>query len=144
MSNGNPEGSRMADPLAHRVSGDADVHQIAAAIVDTWLAVDVALMPIIGQGGVGALFRRSAHLCMRSHPWLATAQDGTAGAADCAALKAQLLLQSPAEALAGGRAMLQAFHGLLAGLVGTALTEQLLRSVWHPPSGAPPVQDISP
>lgn len=141
MTSGNPEGSRRADPLAHRVSGDASTPQIADAIVDTWLEIDAVLVPIIGQGGVGALFRRSAHLSMRTHPWLANAQDGS-GAIDCVALKSLLLLQSPAESLAGGKAMLQTFHGLLAGLVGASLTEQLLRPVWHQPPGATPEQDI--
>jgi hypothetical protein len=134
----------MADPLAHRVSGDASSREIADAILDTWLAIDATLVPIIGPGGVSALFRRSAHLSMRAHPWLAGAQDGTSGAMDRVVLKDLLLLQSPAESLAGGKAMLQTFHGLLAGLVGAALTEQLLRPVWHQPAGEPPIQDHSP
>lgn len=144
MSSGNPDGSRIADPLAHRVSEHAAAPEIADAIADTWRAIEAALVPIIGQGGVGALFRRSAHLCTRNHAWLAPAQEGTAGAVDVASLRALHLLQNPAESRAGGKAMLQTFHGLLAGLVGTSLTEQLLRFVWHPPSGASPVQDIFP
>ena len=117
--------------------------QVANAIVDTWLAVDAVLVPIIGPMGVGALFRRSAHLSMREYPWLAAVQDGTAGPMDCAVLKSLLLLQSPTQSLAGGKAMLQIFYGLLMGLVGASLTEQLLRSVWHQPPSAPPVQDLS-
>ena len=142
MSSGIPEGSRIAGPLEHRVREDAAAPQIADAIVSTWLAIDAVLVPIIGKGGVGALFRRSAHLSISEHPWLAAAQDGMAGAADYNALKALLLLQSPADSLAGGSAMLQTFRGLLAGLVGASLTEQLLRSVWHPIPRTPSDQDI--
>ncbi len=131
----------MADPLAHRIRNDADVGQIADALVDTWRSIDSKLVPLIGQGGVGALFRRSAHLTMHAHPWLAAAQEGTVGAIDLVALKALILRKNAAQARAGGTAMLHSFYALLAGLVGASLTEQLLRSVWQPSAGAPPAQD---
>lgn len=136
-----PESSHQVDPLVHRVSDGADVVQTADAIIEVWQEIHATLVPIIGQGGVAALFKRSAYLSMRSHPWLAAARDSGPGAIDFVALKSLLIQQAAVQALAGGRAMLQTFYGLLASLVGDSLTEQLLRSVWHPPTGQPPTQD---
>ena len=51
--------------------------------------------------------------------------------------------QAAAEAAAGGTALFQSFHELLASLVGASLTDRLLRSVWAHSSGASPAQDTS-
>ena len=48
----------------------AEVVSIADAIVSTWREIALALGPIIGRGGVAALYRRSLYLAVREHPWL--------------------------------------------------------------------------
>jgi hypothetical protein len=56
---------------------------------------------------------------------------------DPSVLKAALLLQTAAEATAGGDSLFQTLHDLLTSLVGSSLTDQLQRSVWaHSPGEA--------
>jgi hypothetical protein len=137
------ESRRIAAPLAHRVAKDADAAQIAEAVVSTWQEIDAALTPIIGQRGVAALHKRSLYLTGAAHPWLAGMHEGVQSTMDLATLKSVLAQQSSADAEAGGGALLQTFHELLASLVGPSLTERLLRSVWANSLSGPPAQDTS-
>jgi secreted protein with Ig-like and vWFA domain len=116
---------------------------LADTILGLWQEIDQALSPIVGSRGVAALYNRSLQLTTVAHPWLPSAASGVLAAIDLAALKAALLRQTAARAAAGGSALLETFRELLASLVGTALTERLLRSVWTPTSGASPAQDHS-
>jgi hypothetical protein len=143
MPTDSQEGRRWPAPLGHRLAAPADVGQVAQAILALWLEVDQALNPIIGQRGVAALYHRSLKLAAADHPWLADAQSGLLAAIDPSALESALLQQSAEQAAAGGSALFETFRGLLASLVGASLTERLLRSVWAPPSVAPPAQDPS-
>lgn len=131
----------MALPLACRVGEDADAMQIAQAMDTIWQEVDAALAPILGHQGVAALYKRSLHLAGEAHPWI-TAGQGDAGAdMNLPALKSTLSSRSSADAATAGGALLDAFHGLLASLVGPSLTERLLRSVWAHTSSGTPAQD---
>jgi hypothetical protein len=134
----------LAASLASRVKTDADSAQIADAVVSTWRRIDAALGPIIGRGGVAALYARGFQLTRSVHPWLAGPGDPVQAPVDLAALRLVLSQQSSANAAAGGVALLQTFHELLTNLVGAALTDQLLRSVWANPVGGPGGQDTSP
>jgi hypothetical protein len=122
---------------------DADAGQVADAMVATWHAVEAALAPILGSRGVAALYQRSIFVASAAHAWLAPLQDGVDGRIDAAALKAAFVQQTSADARAGSNALMQAFHELLASLVGASLTERLLQSVWSGPSTSAP-QDTSP
>jgi hypothetical protein len=140
----NKAGRRWPAPLADRVTDGADAEQVAGAIVAIWLEIDQALHPIIGRRGVAALYNRSLSLTAAAYPWLAIDQPAVPAAIDPSGLRSALVQQTAAEAAAGGSALFQSFHELLASLVGTALTERLLRSVWTHPSGTSPVQDTDP
>ena len=131
-------------PLALRVGNDADAGQIVEAIVATWQEINAALTPIIGAGGLAALYKRSLYLTGAAHPWLAGAHEGAQTDMDLAPLKAVLRQQSSANVAAGGDALLQTFHALLVSLVGPSLTDRLLRSVWANSSSGPPAQDVTP
>ncbi len=114
---------------AVRIEKGANAAEIAEAIVSTWQQVDDALNPIIGQGGVAALYKRSLYLTAKAHPWLAGAHERVGTATDLATLNAVLAQQSSADAIAGGDALLKTFYELLASLIGLRLTEKLLHSV---------------
>lgn len=131
--------------LRARLKPGAGVDEVADAVLALWGAIGRALDPIIGQRGVAALYHRSLKLTARSHPWLAVVPAGPLADADAdlAALKAAFTRQSAEAAVAGGDALFETFRELLASLVGDPLTERLLRSVWTPPQGAVPQQDIS-
>jgi hypothetical protein len=137
------EGRRWPAPLGSRVASDANVAEVAEAVLAVWHEIDQALSPIIGQRGVAALYNRSLKLASASHPWLASGHSGVFGAIDPSALKSALMQQTAAQAGDGGCALFETFRELLASLVGASLAERLLRSVWTLSSGASPAQDHS-
>jgi len=138
------EGRRFATALAHRVGDDPTAAQIAAAMVAIWHDIDAALTPIVGKGGVAALYKRTLYLAGTAHPWLVLRRQDPSSGVDLVALKAVLSQQASAVAAAGSKDFLQTFHMLLASLIGPSLTERLLRSVWARPPSGPPAQDPSP
>ena len=113
-------------------------------MVSTWLEIDAVLRPIIGQGGVAALYKRSLYLTTPTFTWLASTHEGIHAPMDLAMLRGVLAQQSAAAAVAGSRALLHTFNELLASLVGPSLTERLLRSVWANSFSGPPAQDSTP
>ena len=139
----NPESRSIAVTLAQRAAGGMDSAHIAAMIVSIWHDIDATLRPILGQRGVASLYRRSIHLTAVRHPWFAPMQAGMQTALDLPALEATLATQDSVDAAAGGGDLLQAFHELLASLVGTSLTEQLLSSIWANSSRGDAAQDGS-
>jgi hypothetical protein len=119
--------------LAHRVAHGAAADEVAAALVDAWRDVDASLRPIIGQGGVVALFNRCRWLTAQDHAWLAAVPHEPAAGLDLRTLQTLFAGQPAAVALACGNDMLQRFHELLSSLIGTPLTDRLLRRAWTRP-----------
>jgi hypothetical protein len=140
------ESRRIAVTLAEQVSEGADAARVADHVLAVWKQVEDVLTPIIGQRGVAALYRRSLYLAARDHPWLARLQlqEADPPAVDVAALRSALAQQDPDAAAAGGGALLQTFHELLASLVGPSLTGRLLATAWELPTRGPSAQDPSP
>jgi hypothetical protein len=124
--------------------GTDPAEAVAERVLATWGRIDAALAPIIGAMGVAAMYRRTLHLCMADHPWLAAALDGSARRLDVGTLRAALLTQDSAAAAAAGGDLFQTFHELLAGMVGGALTTRLLRSVWAELEGGDAAEDQRP
>lgn len=137
---------RWPEPLDRRLAahGDVDAGQVADAQAAVWRDINLALHPIIGRRGVAALYDRSLALASARHPWLATGQPVAPDAIDASALHAALAMRPPAEAAAGGGALLQVFRDLLSSLIGAALTDRLLRDVWSRPTDPATAQDSSP
>ena len=145
MSLTSVEGRSWPALLAERAGNDADAARIADTAVGLWHEIDEALHPIIGRRGVAALYHRSLNLTVAAYPWLASSRPGAQAAGiDPTTLKAALAAQPAAQSLAGGAALFQSFHALLASLVGASLTDRLLRSVWVHSSGTSPAQDTFP
>lgn len=117
---------------------------VANLMVWAWKDINVVLVPIIGRGGVAALYNRSSHLTTKAFPWLTVVPAGNEASIDLDALHALLNLQAVATAAAGGEALLRNFRDLLATLIGIPLTERLLLPVWEKYLNAFPVQDPSP
>jgi hypothetical protein len=132
---------RIAASLFRQVQHGASTTQIADAIISAWLEIDVALTPLIGRGGVAALYKRSLYLTAPTYMWLGGTHEGVQAALDPAPLRAALVQQNSETAAAAGGLLLQTFNELLASLVGTSLTERLLRSVWANALSGPPAQD---
>ncbi len=135
--------NRTTAPADH-AARDADAGRVADAATSTWRRVEAALSRIIGKRGVAALYQRSLYLARADHPCLAAAHEGALQPGDFTALRTALAGQSSPNAATASQALLQTFRGLLANLIGDALTERLLKSVWDNPSSGHAAQDTSP
>jgi hypothetical protein len=105
--------------------------------VAAWEEIGTLLAPILGRRGVAALYRRSVHLTLARHPWLASAHEGPPQAAELAALHAALAAQEGPVAAAASAELLANFRALLASLVGDALSAKLLAPRQAPADGDP-------
>ncbi len=130
--------------LLQQATEGARADRIAAQAVAAWRGISSALSPIIGHGGVSALFERSLHLATPRHPTLVAALDSAASADDFAALRATLSSVPGPEAAAAQGELLEAFYGLLAGLIGEPLTTRLLQPVWDTLQSGDPAKDDAP
>lgn len=127
----NLQSRRIAAALADRVETGADARKIAQAVVSTWREIDATLSPVLGSQAVTLLYQRSICQASATCSWLADiCESGEPLVPD--ALRAAFARQSGDAAAAGGLELLQAFHGILASLVGPPLTERLLRFVCAP------------
>ena len=130
--------------LGERVQHGADACQIADVVGLMWQLTEAILNPMIGRKSVASLFQRSLFLTGQMHPWLADAYGGVQSPSDFSALKSVVMKQNAADAAAGGGAFLHTFYETLVSLIGSAVTEQLLRSVWEHHLSGQPAQDTSP
>jgi len=121
---------KLQSSLAQQAAAGADADRVAAAAVAAWRSIDGALTPIIGRGGVSALFARSLYLASAQYPPLISAHDDALLSGDFAALPAVYSASSGAEAAAAHGALLVCFCGLLTGLIGEPLSDRLLQPVW--------------
>lgn len=112
----------------------------AASLVVVWRAVEGALHPMLGPGGVAAMYRRSLAASAVDHPFLPSPAPPDAPP-DLDALQAALSAQGRDAAVAAGTAFLQAFQDLLASLVGPSLTARLLAPVLDVPLSGHAAQD---
>jgi hypothetical protein len=135
---------RFQAALRERAAQGADAARIAEMAVATWRNVDIALSPIIGNGGVTALYRRSVYLTVRAYPWMAEVTVGDRPLDGLDTLQTALSRQTGVVAAAANCALLQTFCDLLSGLIGAQLTEHLLQSAWGTPSGGPSDQEHAP
>ena len=119
-----------------------DAAEYADACVAPWRDVHAALTPIVGAGGVAALYRRSLHLSHDEYPWMTDISERPQQTDDFAALREALSTQPRPQALAANRALLHCFFHLLTSLIGAPLTAQLLRAILDKHGYS--VQDTSP
>ena len=140
----NQESSPVIAHLVLRAGSGTSADQIASLVVAAWQEIDDSLAPVLGQGGVAALYGRSLYLTSSSHACLSGATAGVGTTMDLANLKSVLAQQNSADAATAGGALLHNFHALLTSLVGPTLTERLLRSAWENLLGGRPAQDKDP
>jgi len=102
---------------------------LIAKVVSMWSDIETALTPIIGHRGVAALFDRTCHLTRPDHPWLTPPHQSADGRIDLAALQSLFSQPTSDRVLSANGALLQKFSELLGNLIGSGLTERLLRPV---------------
>ena len=127
------EHERIPAQFARLAANGVGSARVAGLSAQTWRDIEETLSPIIGVGGVRALYRRSIHLSGDDYSWLAAAL-GAESQPDYYSVLASVLSQRSAEAAGSiSGAMLQTFYDLLATLIGSPLTERLLGPIWDHP-----------
>lgn len=109
------------------------IKQVAECALTTWRDIDSHLAPIVGAGGVAALFKHSLYLTSKEYPCLRRPL-ALFQPAEYGLLYLALLAQERSEAIAVNGAMMHTFSRLLAGLIGAPLTQRLLLSILNHPS----------
>ena len=122
---------RIVAALARRLETGADAPRIADALVSTWLEIEATLSPVLGAKSVALLYQRSICQAAEHRPWLNDICGNDPVLAPDA-LRAAFASQTDETAAEAGYELLQAFHGMLASLVGPPLAERLLRFVCAP------------
>lgn len=126
-----PDSRPISAALARKAADGASAEVIAATVITAFVAIEASLTPIIGAGGVVAMYHRSLLRVGSSRPWLSGGDSTrTRTQIDVAGLRSSLAERAVADAADAGGALLQTFCDLLASLIGASLTERLLRDVW--------------
>jgi hypothetical protein len=109
------------------ISSHADVVARAEYI---WSRLAVRLSSLIGETGFNALYARTTRLVIKDFAWLTMPLSSQSSAAIFETLQSDLLSVDAALANAANTALLDTFTKLLSGLIGEALTLQLLNTAW--------------
>lgn len=95
-------------------------------LLQPWRQCALKLVPLIGESGFCALYARAARLGSAHFDWLLPVHTGKSIDALLASLRVLFAAVGQAEASRANDAMLTTFTKLLVGLIGEALTMQLL------------------
>jgi len=121
----------MIQPILEQcVEAGADAKAVADVGVRAWERVTSQFAPLIGEGGVDALYARSLHLTRSTFPWLAVPQEPRQTDSPYTDLKLSLERREPNEAREAISALLVTFAELLTALIGETLTTRILSSAW--------------
>jgi len=110
-------------------------------LLQPWRQLAVQLSPLIGDSGFCALFGRAARLSVAQFGWLASMPSAKSVDTLLVTLGQHLALAGHGQASLANELLLTTFTKLLTGLIGGALTMQILDSA---PAGAAvskPVQE---
>lgn len=132
---------RISATLGHLMGEGATASRIADAVVAVCQDIEKSLVPIVGYGGVAALYLRSLYLARMAHAWIDCPLAASMPRADFSSFRILAAQQTEEDALAGGREVLETFSQLLVSLIGFPLSQQLLEPVWIQPATGQTVQD---
>jgi hypothetical protein len=138
------EARRIQATIADLAAITADANRIAEAAASTWREIHAVLSPVIGPGGVAALYQRALYVSRSAYPCLTAVREDALRPGEFAALQLMLSQQPVARVAAINGALLQSFCDLLSNLIGVSLTERLLRSVRNLPAGDAAAPERSP
>ena len=104
----------------------ADAADGTDLLLQHWLRFAIQLSPLIGDSGFCALYGRAARLASARFAWLAQVAPVKTIDALLAGLRDRYAIAGAADAAGANAVLLATFTKLLAGLIGEALTMQLL------------------
>jgi hypothetical protein len=131
------EARRIQATIADLAAITTDAERIAAVAASTWREIHAVLSPVIGPGGVAALYQRALCVTRSAYPSLTSVHEDPLQPGDFAAFRLALAQQTADQVAAANGALLRAFCDLLANLIGISLAERLLRSVRNLPAADP-------
>lgn len=129
------ERHRIAVALSDRMGRDPSAARVATASLEFWREISIALIPVLGERGVGAMRERALFLASHTHRWLGAPTASPTMIPSVDAFHAALVTQSAEASADGARVFFEAFHDLLASMVGADLAGRLLRLADDPQSG---------
>jgi hypothetical protein len=110
-------------------------------LLQPWQQLTVQLCPLIGDSGFCALYGRSGRLAAQQFNWLMFTPSRTSTDALLAGLRTQLAAAGPVDAERANAVLLTHFKKLLTGLIGEALTMQILDAAPAGGTAFQPVQE---
>ncbi|MBB6598811.1 hypothetical protein [Luteimonas sp. MC1825] len=132
------------DSVLRRIAAEGSgMDALAARTEALWTDVARALVPIIGQRGMSALYERALHLAARQHLWLAQASGLDGEPAVFSSLARVASEHAVDDAIAAITTLFETFDRLLVTLIGASLTERLLQPIWDVPSAGTTRQDTA-
>ncbi len=121
----------------------ADNSPIHASVAQEWRDISDALSPIIGYGGVEALYRQSLAQVRTEHTWLAENIETPPGLEKLEALQKALANRTGIHAMSFNETLVRTFYDLTADLMGDSFVQQLTRSTRALPYAKPELNDAS-
>lgn len=122
----------------HAAHGSADGPD---SLLQPWQQLAVQLSPLIGDSGFFALYGRAARLAAARFGWTMPVPAGKSIDALLGSLRSHYAASSHLEATLINEVLLTNFTKLLAGLIGEALTTQILDSAPAGGNAFKPVQE---
>ncbi|MDR7194648.1 hypothetical protein [Luteimonas terrae] len=132
------------ESLLRRVAAEGGgTDAITAQALTLWDDLSGALVPIIGQRGMSALFSRALHLAGARHAWLQAEFEAAGGVPDFPILAEAGSRQAEDDAIVAIADLFDTFERLLVTLIGASLSERLLHPLRDDPTD-PSRQDTTP
>jgi hypothetical protein len=116
--------------LAERAASSAEPAAVGAAVQRAYDDLARAAAPLIGQVGLDALTGRTLYLLEGQYRWLALSREPGQWTGPFAQIVFSLKQQTPALGMEAGGAIFATLAGLIATLLGEALTTRLLQEAW--------------
>jgi hypothetical protein len=115
--------------LASQVAEAENSEQIVSLLILRFRMISDALGPVIGHGGVTALFERSLYIVGDRYAWIQDLRIHANTGKAFSSIAPVFALRTMQEAADAAVLIVSEFCDLLAGMVGYSLSERLLRPV---------------
>jgi len=132
----------VSNTFADHASLSKNPEHILDLVIASWKEIDRVLRPIIGKGGIDAVFHRSIEITAQAYPWLAAASTDAQPTMDIDVLHQVLSKENTSHFAGASDTLLSYFHYLLTNLIGLSLTDRLLRPVLDPLLNGTAIKDI--
>lgn len=116
---------------------NCSIEEMADRIINLFSSAESVFKPIIGLRGLAALYDANLKRFSSNYPWLCAAIEHPCVTLNLQLLRSVLLDNNHQTLMQAGAALITNFYLIIAGLIGSSLTEQLLRPVWAPTTVKP-------